>query len=47
MMVVDHVMTARQRHWTYNKGVIGELVSVKKVLEEIGALIAGVSPRHG
>ena len=32
---------------TYNKGVIGELVSVEEMLEEVGALIAGVSPRHG
>lgn len=32
--------------WTYNKGVIRELVSVEEMLEEVGALIAGVSPWH-
>lgn len=42
-MMVDFFAAER----TYNKGVIGELVSVEEMLEEVGALIAGVSPRHG
>lgn len=36
----------RRRGCTYNKGVVGELVSVEEMLEEVGALVAGVSPRH-
>lgn len=34
-------------HWTHNKGVVGELVSVEEMLKEVGALVAGVSPWHG
>lgn len=31
---------------TYNKCVVWKFVSMEEVLEEIGALIAGISPRH-
>lgn len=37
----------RRPVWTHNKGVVGELVSVEEMLEEVGALVAGVSPWHG
>lgn len=30
-----------------HEGVVGELVSVEQVLEEVGAFIRGVSPGHG
>lgn len=32
---------------THHKGVIGELVPVEEVLEEVGAFVAGVPPGHG
>lgn len=32
---------------THHKGVIGELVPVEEVLEEVGTFVAGIPPRHG
>lgn len=31
---------------TYHKGVVGELVPVQQVLQEVGAFVAGVPPGH-
>ena len=33
--------------YPHHKRVVGELVPVEEVLEEVGALVAGVPPRHG
>lgn len=38
---------APPRSHTHHEGVVGELVPVEEVLEEIGALVAGVPPGHG
>lgn len=40
----DHISA---QSCTHHKGVIGELVPVEEVLEEVGTLVAGVPPGHG
>lgn len=41
----DDSVSAQGR--THHEGVVGELVPVEEVLEEVGALVAGVPPGHG
>lgn len=42
----DRAGRGKRGQETYHKGVVGELVPVEQVLQEVGALVAGVTPGH-